>query len=522
MPRRKQEVKFNPLSALSEALLKQAREPNIHAYEPHSKQVAFHGSQKKGRLYIGGNRSGKTTGGVTEGIWYVSHSHPYRRTPEGPVRGRVVGVDFLQGISKIILPQYARWTPPSMLVNGSWEDSYDKQERTLKFADDGFIEFMSYDQDLEKFAGTSRHFIHYDEEPPKDIYTECQARLVDTNGVWWATMTPVEGMTWVYDDIYEKSNEGQNPLIDVIEVSMRDNPHLSEEAINDFLGTLDDEAKAAREHGTFVQLSGLVYPGFDEGGINTYADSFDVKSVPSGTEFWKSMDHGWRNPTAWLWHAVMPDGRVVTFDEHYASELTIDQHATEVRRKDQLYGITEQRNVGDPAIAQTSGITGTSVYTEYAIAGLPIAFGNNSVEVGVPKVQSYLRGPRPRWTITANCVNLRRELKHLRWARYQSKKLQYENNPMEKIHKKNDHAADAARYFFTFMPDLTPQIDDTDAKIQSMLNGMGRGVLATQVDTSLALEKIKRTDGDVVHWAVQQGVSDNLWDSLDQYEYEKG
>ena len=41
---------------------------------------------------------------------------------------------------------------------------------------------MSSDQDLQKFAGTSRHFVHFDEEPPEPVYEECRARLVDTNG----------------------------------------------------------------------------------------------------------------------------------------------------------------------------------------------------------------------------------------------------------------------------------------------------------------------------------------------------
>ena len=29
----------------------------------------------------------------------------------------------------------------------------------------------------------------------------------------------------------------------------------------------------------------------------------------------------WNNPTAWLWHAVAPDGRIYTFGEHYRSVL---------------------------------------------------------------------------------------------------------------------------------------------------------------------------------------------------------
>jgi hypothetical protein len=34
--------------------------------------------------------------------------------------------------------------------------------------------------------------------------------------------------------------------------------------------------------------------------------------------------------------------------------------------------------------------------------------------------------------------------------------MQADNNPTEKIHKKDDHLCDSDRYFHTFLPDLTP------------------------------------------------------------------
>ena len=520
MARRGRKVDESPdmsamLKSLSEGVKKQSREPDIHGYKPHNKQIRFHASEKKGRLYIGGNRSGKTTGGVTEDLWWIKGNHPYRKVPDGPIRGRVVGVDFLNGISKIILPQFARWTPPSYLINGSWEDSYNKSERTLTFANESFIEFMSYDQDVDKFAGTSRHFIHYDEEPPKYVFNECQARLVDTNGDWWLTMTPVEGMTWVHEDIYAPSDEGQNPLIDIIHVDMGENPHLSAEAIQNFLSTLSEDERNAREHGHFIQTAGLVYKGFDSNGVHTFPGSFVPKQAPPGTDFYIGMDHGWRNPTAFLWNAVLPSGQIITFDEHYVTEQTIEQHVEAVTAKNKAYGIVEPTYIGDPAIKQTSGITGTSVYTEYAIRGIPIATADNRVEIGVPKVQSYLRvrsNGQPTWKITENCVNLRREMKNLRWAKYESKKMQFENNPQEKIHKKDDHAADAIRYFFTFMPELTPE------PLKAPLPHIPTGdAIQGNFDTMLAKMKLEPE----IRWAVEQAES-NLWTAENDFEYERG
>src|SRR6478752_2652009 len=89
---------------LAKSLTQQAKTPNMHAYIPHSKQSAFHKSDAKGRLYIGGNRSGKSVGGVVEDLWWATGRHPYLKTPELPVHGRIIGVDFINGIQGILLP----------------------------------------------------------------------------------------------------------------------------------------------------------------------------------------------------------------------------------------------------------------------------------------------------------------------------------------------------------------------------------------------------------------------------------
>lgn len=105
------------LSALfSEALAKQASSPNLYAYKPHDKQLAFHKSVKHSRLYIGGNRSGKTTGGIVEDCYWLMKRHPFRRLPlpEGPIRGRICSVDFTYGVAQIIIPEIKRWLPPSL------------------------------------------------------------------------------------------------------------------------------------------------------------------------------------------------------------------------------------------------------------------------------------------------------------------------------------------------------------------------------------------------------------------------
>lgn len=496
MPPKKQEMSPAEIIRMTtEGLQRAALRPNIWGYRPHEKQIKFHKSRAKQILYIGGNRSGKTVGGVNEDIWWLQGNHPYKETPPPPVRGRVIGVDFDNGIERILKPAFAQWLPPSALKNGSWTDSYTASTRTLTLENGSTLEFMSYVQSLEKFAGTSRHFVHFDEEPPKSIFTENKARLIDTGGSLWITETPVEGMTWVYDEIYLPGVGNLNPLIEVIEVDMMENPYVSTIEKEQFLSGLGDLERRARGKGEFVQLGGLVFKGF--GPVHVVSD-VDYKAL-MGLRQWASMDHGYNAPTAWLWHAVYPDGSVLTFDEHYENGWTVAQHASRVHLMNQEHGRPPQYYVGDPAIKQRNAETGHSIQFAYQKEGIPIVLANNEVRGGIDRMNDYLRliEGRPSWRISSRCPNLIREIQRYRWKTWSSAKLRDENNVFEEPHKKDDHAVDSARYFFSFMPELKkPPEYQSPTPIGQMLDArIGQDPRALVFD-----DNFRRDFGGITEW----------------------
>lgn len=498
------------LLQLSEDLNRQAVTPNIFGYKPHFKQVKYHTTGKfspdktyepikvseieaeksiskadliKIRLYIGGNRSGKTVGGIIEDIWWVTKTHPFidveQIWPE-PIRGRICSVDFINGHEKIIIPEILRWCPRSYFRGGSWLSAYDRDTHTIYFANGGSIELMSNDQALDKFAGTSRHFIHFDEEPPEDIYKECMARLIDTGGCAWFTMTPVEGMTWIYDTIYEPgisqgSNEieGQLMTILVVEVDMFDNPFVADEEKEIYITLLDKNDIQARVHGKFVRRGGLIYVDFDE------KLHIIEPSTPSRDYLWvASLDHGFRNPTAWLWHAVNFEGRVITFREHYASGLVIAEHAKIVRAINSEHGKEPDYYVGDPSIKNSNPVSGTSVLEEYVKFSIPIILGNNDVQAGIIRTARYLKSQPdehgnsvPFWLITENCTNTIWEIKRYRWASWAHKRTEQDHNVKEEPVKKDDHAMDSCRYFFMSRPDLRAEQIGTSKPDYSQIMG---------------------------------------------------
>jgi len=486
------------LYKVSEQIRTTALVPNLNRYKPHAKQIEFAADQHKHRLYVGGNRSGKTVAGVIEDIRYLKGEHPYRKVPEGPVRGRVVGVDFASGIDKILLPQFQQWVPKSLLINGSWDDSYSKERRVLTLANGSFVEFMSYDQDLQKFAGTSRHFVHFDEEPPELIYDECRARLVDTNGEWWMTLTPVEGMEYIYEQVYIPGKEGHE-LFGVTEVEMSDNPYLDKKAIEEYLGSLTDEQRQIREKGQFIQVGGAVFKNFHASTHTT-----DQFRLTRQHRIYVSIDYGWRDPTAILWHAVAPDGTITTFAEHYQPQMTIAEHCQVFHKKNAELGVQPYLVVGDPALAQTSGVKGTSYQQEFNLHNVNVVIDiiPRQIGVGLNKMQQYVKtNPKtgkPFWQITYDCPNLISELSKLKYKRRANRQLEMSLNKLEDIQDRDNHAFDSARYFFTLMDDLTPDI----------LSGY-KEMVREFSDTLEVVSFDTQRDPGVSSWSINKNVSED-------------
>lgn len=482
------------MRTVGEGLVLQAQRPNVLGYAPHTKQYAFHSSDARMRLYIGGNRSGKTVGGVVEDCLWLMGKHPWRRTPLLPVRGRIVGVDFINGIDKNIIPQISQWLPTSELKGGSWDTAYHKELRTLTLENGSFVEFMSYDQDLDKFSGTSRHFVHFDEEPPKDIFTECFLRTVDVGGSMWITMTPVEGMTWVYDDIYEPGLTHQRESTDVITVDMTENPYLAQGEIQALVNSLDAEDKEARVHGKFVQLGGLIYKAFS---VDTHVIDRSSLEIPTDGLLVASLDAGYNNPTAWLWHYITSDGNLFTYKEHYASGMVVEEHAQRVHQINKEFGRAPDYYIGDPSIRNTDALTGTSIQQEYTKYGIPIVLGNNDVRAGINRIASYMRvipNVGPRWHVTANCTSLISELLKYRWKTYANRRLISQNNLQEEPHKKNDHACDSLRYFVMSRPELGAEYEDRKTPYKSPNDWVGAPVGIDPLMPQLAGQEIKVGD----------------------------
>lgn len=460
MARRHKEVSAQDLLLqFTSAIRQTVISPTIAAYKPLPHQEKFHNSTAKGKLFIGGNRSGKTVGGGAETVRWLTGRHNRDDIPKPPVRGRAVGVDFLQGVDKIIIPEIKKWLPPSYLHNGSWEDSYNSKNRTLNLLNGSFVEFMSYEQEIEKFAGTSRHFVWFDEEPPEGIFNENMLRLADVDGSYWITMTPLIEMSWTFDRLYEPWTQGIRDHVEVFEVSTSENTYVTESALERVLIGIEAGEREARTKGTYINHTGLVYKG-------SFDPSKHVKEDIVGSDDWPlyqrwghfcMLDHGYRNPTAILFGCFDEEGRILIYDEIYQSGKLVSENAADFHAKCETLKIIPTYIVGDPTIANKDPITGTSIHIEYAEKGVYITLGNNDVRGGITRVQH--RFEEDMLYITKRCEKLLWELNRYRWDKYASSKIAQRRSQKETPLKKDDHAVDALRYGIASRPALDGEVD---------------------------------------------------------------
>lgn len=238
------------------------------------KQLDFHGAQQFGRVILGANRSGKSEAGAVETnmwAWYSTDKRNMPRVtplgriiPVGPVYMRIVCPELPSTMDKphVQRDKFRRITPPHWLRGGSFLSAYSVLGHTLHYANGSIAEFMSSEQSTDKHAGQSIHGIWFDEEMPKQIYTENLARLDQTDSAWWFTYTPIMGLRWIYDEIYVPAMRG-DPGLFLRQIDIEDNRrNLGKQFIEKLEKGLSEDEKSLRLRGRYSVNTGLVYDIF--------------------------------------------------------------------------------------------------------------------------------------------------------------------------------------------------------------------------------------------------------------------
>lgn len=409
--------------------------------KPHEKQQPVYDdvfNKKKGVVFQGGNRSGKTFWLITQTLallygkefWGDRRELPFKP----PVKARLLGEDWTFHIGGVLIPLLEEMAPDYLIkrkkrnqvgIDYLWE-----------FYNGSSLELMTYEQDVKKFEGWHGHFFAADEPMPRGKYIALKRGLVDYGGIFLMSFTPLSE-AWIFDEIVTSGNLD----FGIHFVDIKDNPHLGEEEIKDFEASLTDDEKEARLRGQWMHLSGLVYKEFNH---NTHViPPFEGGEIPRRYTCYAAVDFHSRLPHAISIVAVDRNNHIVICDEIWRhgspndiADWLIDWH---LKRHPLETIIIDALSKGDGN--QYGGYSSHDVIDERLSAfGIPLEVGSKDVSNGIRAVQDSLmsRNNLPALFVHPHCEKHIYEFTHYLWPTQRDKTAEH-RTPSQKPQDKDDH-----------------------------------------------------------------------------------
>ena len=416
------------------------------------KHIAFFaaGAQHRERLFIAGNRVGKTEGvnayevavhltGLYP-VWWVGRrfNDPIRawavgdrnQTTRDILQAKLLGrtarmpgdnVRTLVGQGTGMIPaDCILGTRPKAGLAGAIEVAH------IQHVSGGrsILTFKSYEQGPAAFQGTEQHVISLDEEPPLDVYLECLTRTMRTGsfagGIVILTFTPLGGWTEVVDQFLNETKRIESGRFH-IQAGWDDAPHLSAAEREDMLRRYPEYQRDARSKGV---------PQLGVGAIYQIAESSFVvppRVFPSHFPRAYGLDVGW-NRTACVWAARDNDtGTIYLYDEHYYAHADVAENSRAIKERGAWIP-----GVIDPGARGRSQNDGLQTLQNYRDQGLNVTPAVNTREAGIQLVRDLLLEGKLKV-----CSNLKNWLTEFRL---------YRREKDGKVVKENDHLMDATRY----------------------------------------------------------------------------
>ncbi len=429
------------LEAIFEANpLERYNHPELPKY--HRKQMQFHKAKVPAlgiKGLVAGNRCGKTIGCVVDDVIQlvprdIVPAHLQDAKKWDPPCHIWVGAPKLAKHEDTILPLFRKFLPKAVLPNGEFGKAYKGQSRILELTCGSTVGFKTYDQDLDAWASAEVHRIHWDEEPniphSADLRSEARARLLSTGGEEIIGMSPLLGYSWVYDDVWLKRDE---PNVEIVHMTMADNPWLTAEMIAEFAAGLTEDEKRMRVEGEFVHVGGLVYPQL--------AEKHYVEKPPrehlKGQTIIVGIDPG-VNTTAVVFVAFDRDNDALVFDELYLHDNNaIPKNAAKaIKQKLSLWDVEPRHYLIDPSARNRSLTDAQRVQELYKYEGIRAHPAQNDRETGVFEVRRRLEFDR---------ILISRECRKLRWEMERYRQDPKPDGSFDVL-KEDDHGCDALRY----------------------------------------------------------------------------
>lgn len=337
--------------------------------------------------------------------------------------------------------------------------TYNAAERVFRFPNGSRIRLGYCDSanDVYQYQGQEYEVIgleeatHFTEEQMQFLTTCNRTTRRDFSPRMYYTCNPGGvGHGWVkrlfIDRVYRAGERPEDYVF--IPARVYDNPALvtaDPEYIRQ-LENLPEELRRAYLDGDWDVLAGQFFREFSR--ERHVVQPFEL---PGWWRRFRSIDWGYNDPCAVLWHGVDGEGRVYTYRELYVRYTRADQVAERIQELSGNENIAY--TVASPDMWQKrgavlkscGGFEGESIAELFALAGVPLTPADNSRIAGWQRVRSYLAdGPdgQPRLRIFSTCENLIRTLPA----------LVFDSCNREDAADGEDHAPESLRYALMSRP----------------------------------------------------------------------
>lgn len=405
-------------------------------------------SKAKYIAYVGGIGSGKTViGCLTMLAMAVQKSGTY-----------LVCRQYMPELKMTTYKQFLDMCPPELIVEHRIADSLIRLRST-----DGVstIYFRGLDE-FDKLRSLNLNAFWIDEanQVSEEAFLLLQGRL---RGAAWRkgiiTSNP-SGHDFLYKWFKDKSHivkDEIKELFHLVRAPTTENIHLPDGYVDSMLNTWSKERILREIEGSMDAFEGKVYEEFNE-----FVHCIHPFAIPKEWDRFIGIDHGYRNPAAWVYGAVGPDGEIYIYKEYYQTEKLIKEIVYEnmaLMKEMNLDYKKLKLAVIDPAVKQTRGATGESDWDEYLRhlpKDFPITFANNDVTLGIDRVKQYMKvddkSKKPLFYVFNSCKNVLDEISQYRYPELKpnqdGKKAEH-----EKPIKAKDHSLDAIRYMVMLLPE---------------------------------------------------------------------
>jgi phage terminase large subunit len=469
-------------------------------YKPHPKQLMLHNAPVSYEdlwiiLYGGARGSGKSAGALADAFMFCQ-TYPGAKVVIMRENLDAVKQSFLDKLPSLF-PQVAQgvrlyeyreksssWYPSRSIVfpNGSyitlqrvanyneakekqgWEFHYlivdeltKHEERTIDY----LLTMVRSASTVNKYTGQQIRI-------PTKVVFGCNPGGIGHN---WVKERFIDKTVVKYDEHFTPTQtkdiveEIKDPMSDriikryirFIPASYKDNPNLNSSYVANLMA-LPEHQKQMDMYGNWNIVAGKMFELKPEQIVNSRLIEADMRNLEGHLEIFISIDWGYRpSYHSALWHAVLPDHRVITFAEMYGQELIFEDFVKEIARKSEGMHISatclphDMFRAGDRYRDETGKIIGETKADVFENAGLnPISVesGKGKVQMRFDKIHSATSLVNAdgiyKFRISEKCEGLIKEM---------NEAVHSDTSPGEIARGSADHAIDSYGLFLVYYSD---------------------------------------------------------------------